>query len=159
EAAAHGDLGRRKHGAPSGRRTTERIKRLVARKIPGGPEACAALWGEQCEGRVSGAELVPFKGPHSSPSANRNAPPASRPTASLRPTSRLPKSFRTPHEDGRHEPVRPDAGTFRFHADRAAGGHCDHRGAHRPAAPRRPEGPRSRQPHELHEQTEAARPG
>ena len=44
------------------------------------------------------------------------------------------------------------------HADRAAGGDRHHRRPHRPAAARRPEGPRGRRPHQVRQQPQAARP-
>ena len=47
----------------------------------------------------------------------------------------------------------------RLHADRVAGGDRDHRHPDRPAAARRPEGPRGRRPHAVHEQPQADRPG
>jgi WD40 repeat protein/serine/threonine protein kinase len=47
----------------------------------------------------------------------------------------------------------------RLHADRAFGGDRHHRHPHRPAAARRPEGPRGRRADSMHQQPEAARPG
>ena len=47
----------------------------------------------------------------------------------------------------------------RLHADRAAGGHRHHRHPDRPAAAGRAEGPRGRQPHQVRQQPQAARPG
>ena len=47
----------------------------------------------------------------------------------------------------------------RLHADRTAGGHRDHRRPDRPAAARRPGGPRGRPARPVHQQPQADRPG
>ncbi len=52
-----------------------------------------------------------------------------------------------------------DPPTARLHLDRVTGGHCDHRHPDWPVAAGGAKGSRSGQPHEMHEQPQAAWPG
>ncbi len=103
--------------------------------------------------------------PSTAPSGERrrrcaNARPRGSPRVQVkRPTGSVGFVPAPPFSERATDGYSSRAWAQRLHADRAAGGHCHHRGADRPAPAGHPEGARGRQPREVPEQPEATRPG